>query len=79
MTTHKAGLDIYKNLKLGDSVITIEGKDLSKDPDHVILNHKQAQRQGNGDIIIRGSDLIMGGVISFYLTKEEWKALKAKF
>ena len=79
MTTHNAGLGIYSKLKVGDSVITGDGRDISDDPDTVILNNKVAERDRFGNIQIHGVNLALLKEINMSLSKEEWEALKEKF
>ncbi len=74
---NRAGRDVYKKLRVGDSVIDDEGKDLSKDPNFCTLNHKSAERLSDGSIHFDGEGL--RGKIDFYLSKREWAELKKKF
>ena len=79
MAKHKIGKGIYKKLKVGDSVLDTDGEDLSKRENTCVLDNKYAKRSKSGLIVFQGIDPLFDEPVDFYLSAEEWAALKEKF
>lgn len=76
----EAGPNVYKNMKVGDTVINADGKEVvainNKFEKTICLNHKTASIDKSGNVQIEGLNNSDKKEILLTLTKEEIAAIK---